>query len=322
MTKRFSKNIKKSKNVILFPGLKERLLEKGLDKLQEQHHEEAIDLLTEAHVIDPEDSVVSTSLAVALYEDRQWLKAKEICERMLHEGIGEYEETLELYIMNLLQLKEHQQIVTTIQTVIDENAISPERQERFEHLLAVSKRQEQQTERENASLDSFVLHKDLEQQMIQVANLAKQNIHPIKGALIEAVQSVQTHPFIKTMVLNILREQAVQDDVQVAKWELSGVFNPAELKDPFENRTFLLVSNAIQQIAGQEDPNLTELSLDIVRRHLFLLYPFIWSEENESTIAQAYIRLARRYMGNESGWEKEEKSIASQIEMLENVPIM
>lgn len=322
MTEKFSRNHKKNKNVILFPGLKERLLEKGLDKLQEQNHEEAIELLQEAYAIDPEDSVVGTSLAVALYEDRQWIKAKEICEKMLHEGIGDYEETLELYIMNLLQLKEHKQIVATIQSVIDENVISSERQERFEHLLALSKRQEQQPDRESAALNSFVLHKDLEQQMIQAANLAKQNIHPIKDELIESIQSDETHPFIKTMVLNILREQGIQGAVQLEKWDLSGVFNPAELKDPFENPVFQTVSNFIYQITGQDDPNLTELSLEIMRRHLFLLYPFIWTEKNQKTIAHAYIHLAERYMGSDREWEKEEESIAAQIEMLENVPIM
>jgi len=306
MSKRTDRSSGKQK-IVPFPGLKERLVEKGLELLQNQHHEKAIHLLTEAYEMDQTDPVSATSLAVALYEDRKWNEAKALCEKMLHEGLGDYEEILELYIMNLIQLKEHDEIVTTIQSIIEENVLSPERKERFEHLLSMSMRQEQQSVQEQSSLESFVFQKDLEQQMIQVATLSKQNIHPIKKDLIDAIDSKQTHPFIKTMVLNILREQSVHDKVKIEKWGQSLEVIPAKLLQPFEDPFFQEVTHLIQQEVESENPSLADLAIDISKRHLFLLYPFKWIEENTSVIAHAYLHLAQRYMGDKMEWNENER---------------
>ncbi|MEW9500591.1 hypothetical protein [Jeotgalibacillus marinus] len=321
MTKRPDKHIKRDQKVIPFPGLKDRLVEKGLAKLQSQLHKEAIELLVEAYALDGEDPVTGTSLAVALYEDRQWEQSKTICERLLFEGLGDYEEMLELYILNLLQLKEHDQIITTIETVIDEQIISADKQAHFEHLLAMSKRHEQQDE--GQPTQSFSLGEKLEQQMIQVANLAKQNVHPFKQSLIDSIQDKNTHPFIKTMVLNVLREQGVQDTVTIEKWTHREVVNPAQLVDPFESEKFREVAEVIQKEGGQVDPTLSELAIDLIRRHIFLLYPFSWDEIDVKVIGEAYLQLAKSYMGEAIEWsEKEKNGIVKEIEILENVSMI
>ncbi|KIL46240.1 tetratricopeptide repeat protein [Jeotgalibacillus campisalis] len=323
MAKRPGKKKSNDQKVVPFPQLKDRLVEKGLEKLQEQHHAEAIQLLKDAYALDQEDSVTLTSLAVALYEDHNWTESKELCEKMLHEGIGDYEETLELYIMNLFQLKEHESIAETIHTVLDEGVLSLERRDRFEHLLSISHKQDQQVQREDTSFQSFSLQKDLEQQMVQVANLSKQNIHPIKDSLIEVIQVKETHPFIKTMLLNILREQGIQDDILVEKWGRKTLVNPSELKEPFESDRFEEVLMRIQNQAGHEDPNLVELAIDLMRRHLFLLYPYSWAEQDPAIIAIAYLHLGERYMGLEMEWNEDETDgIADEIETLEMVPII
>ncbi|MGD7044150.1 hypothetical protein [Jeotgalibacillus proteolyticus] len=323
MSKRPGKKKLNDQKVVPFPQLKDRLIEKGLEKLQEQHHAEAIQLLKDAYALDQEDSVTLTSLAVALYEDHKWTEAKELCGKMLHEGIGDYEETLELYIMNLFQLREHDEIAETIQTVLDEGVLSSERRERFEHLLSISYKQDQQDQHEENSFQSFSLQKDLEQQMVQVANLSKQNIHPIKESLIDAIQLKQTHPFIKTMLLNILREQGIQTSILVEKWGRKQEVIPSHLKEPFESERFEEVLTRIQNEAGHEDPNLVELAVDLMRRHLFLLYPYTWAEQDPSIIAKAYLHLGERYMGLEMEWnEHETNGIADEIETLEMVPII
>ncbi|PPA71566.1 tetratricopeptide repeat protein [Jeotgalibacillus proteolyticus] len=323
MPKRPGSESNQDKKIIPFPKLKDRLVERGLEKLQDQQHEEAISLLMEAFEMDKDDPVTTTSLAVALYEDHRWQEAKELCEKMLREGLGDYEETLELYIMNLFQLKDHDKIASTIQTVMDEGILTPERAERFNHLLSISRKQDQQEEQRETSLDDLVLHKDLEQQMVQAANLSKQNIHPIKMSIIELIKVKETHPFIKTMLLNVLREQGVKDEVEVEKWGQKSTVSPSQLQDPFESEFFQSVVAQIQQQAGHEDPNLVELAVDIIKRHQFLLYPYSWIEQDQEIISRAYLHLAERYMGVEMEWDEEEmEGVADEIETLEMVPIV
>ncbi|KIL44586.1 tetratricopeptide repeat protein [Jeotgalibacillus soli] len=311
----------RERKVIPFPGLKDRLVEKGLARLQDQQHEEAIELLLEAYKIAEEDAVVNLTLAVAYYENRQWSLAKTLCERMLHEGFGNYEEVLELYILNLIQLKEYDRIAATIETVMEERVLSPDREEQFLQLLSMSKRQEQQEE--DKALQAFVLEQELEQQMIQVANLSKQNIYPIRNDLISSLKEKEVHPFIKSMVLNVLREQGIQDFAAIEKWNKKLQVIPAELEDPFQSLSYLKVQQEIDSKIGHADPYLVDLTTEIVKRHVFLLYPLTWQHKDEALLAKAYIQLAYQYMGQQEGWgDLADSPITKELEILEKASII
>ncbi|TFD92443.1 tetratricopeptide repeat protein [Jeotgalibacillus sp. R-1-5s-1] len=288
-------------NVIPFPGLKERLVEQALELLQGQYHTEAIQLLEQAIEMDPNDQAVCTSLAVAYYEDRQWMDSKSVCERMLREGIGEYEEILELLVMNLIQLRKHDEIKSLIQPLIDEGTLAGERAERFTHLMNISEKKANDSEREEKSFESFHLEKGLEQQTIQLAALSRQNIHPIKQDLIDAAEHDDTHPFIKTMLLNIMREQSVNDEVVIRKWGIEISVCPSELVDPFDQEQ---IDRAIRLIEEEgQEPHLVNIAIDLLKKHIFLLYPLLWRETKPEAIAEGYVRLAKEYLGTEDAWD-------------------
>lgn len=300
------------RRVIPFPGLKDRLIERGLDMLQNQENVEAISLLEQALEIDEDDAAAGTSLAVAYYENNQWLESADLCKKMLRNGAGEYEELVELYVMNLIQLRKFDEIASFIQPLLEENELQPEKAARLQSLINLGQEQKNAREAEDESFQSFQLQRDLEQQMIQTAALAKQNIRPMKSDVIREIEKDETHPFIKTLLLNILREQGISDETVVCKWGKEISVSPAELVEPFDQELYQKAAALLSDMSDQ--PQLAEIAAELLQKHAFLLYPFTWRIDSPETISDAYQRLAREYMG-----EKDPFSDFGHIELLTEI---
>ncbi|TFE00992.1 tetratricopeptide repeat protein [Jeotgalibacillus salarius] len=306
------------RRVIPFPGLKDRLVERGLDMLQNQENVEAISLLEQALEMDQEDAAAGTSLAVAYYENNQWSESADLCKKMLQQGSGEYDELIELYVMNLIQLRKFNEISSFIEPLLEEHELQPEKAARLKSLIDLSQEQKEVKEAEDESFESFQLQKDLEQQMIQSAALSKQNIRPMKDDIISEIETEQTHPFIKTMLLNILREQGITDEVVVTKWGTQISVNPSELVEPFDQDLFQKAAVIIGEENNQ--PQLAEIAAELLQKHVFLLYPFTWRSGSHDLIADAYLRLAKEYMGIENAFEDfEHQDFLEEIRSLEKV---
>ncbi|MBM7578865.1 tetratricopeptide repeat protein [Jeotgalibacillus terrae] len=310
-----------SRRVIPFPGLKERLIERGLDMLQNQENVEAISLLEQAYDMDEHDAAAGTSLAVAYYENRQWRESAGLCEKMLHEGSGEYEELIELYVMNLIKLRKFSEISAFISPLLEENELPPEKAARLKSLIDLGQEQKEITESADESFASFQLHKDLEQQMIQSAALAKQNIRPMKDDIIREIESGQTHPFIQTLLLNILREQGIEDEVIVSKWGKEISVIPAELLEPFEQEIFQQTKAMIED--HSQELQTAEIAQELLQKHAFLLYPFTWRNNNAELLSEAYLRLSREYMGHETAFQQfSDEDLLDEIRRLEKAEMV
>ncbi|MDZ5712386.1 tetratricopeptide repeat protein [Jeotgalibacillus haloalkalitolerans] len=309
------------RRVIPFPGLKDRLVERGLDMLQNQENVEAISLLEQALEIDENDVAAGTSLAVAYYENNQWSESADLCRRMLQEGSGEYDELVELYVMNLIQLRRFDEISSFIQPLLEENEIQPEKAARLKSLIDLGKQQKEIKESEDESFHSFQLQKDLEQQMIQAAALAKQNIRPVKDDIITEIEKDETHPFVKTLLLNILREQGIADETVVCKWNKEISVSPSELMEPFDQE---LYQKAAALLSNESDqPQLAEIAAELLQKHAFLLYPFSWRIDSAEIISKAYLKLASEYMGEEEAFTGfDHKELLEEIRRLEKVEMV
>ncbi|WP_404404171.1 tetratricopeptide repeat protein [Jeotgalibacillus malaysiensis] len=310
-----------SRRVIPFPGLKDRLVERGLDMLQNQENVEAISLLEQALEIDEQDAAAGTSLAVAYYENNQWADSAALCEKMLRNGSGEYEEMVELYVMNLIQLRRFDEIASFIQPLLEENELNPEKAARLQNLINLGQEQKDVREAEDESFQTFQLQKDLEQQMIQAAALAKQNIRPMKNDIISEIEKDDTHPFIKTLLINILREQGVPDETVICKWGKEISVSPADLLEPFDQELYQKAAAILSNDSDQ--PQLTEIASELLQKHAFLLYPFTWRVDSPAVISAAYQRLAREYMGEENPFEDfDHTEFLAEIRRLEKVEMV
>jgi tetratricopeptide (TPR) repeat protein len=275
-------NNEETGKILQFPGLKERLLEKGVQALENGEIQESTDLLTQAYEMDPENPDINTALILALYENKQYDDAKVICREMLLEGIGEYFEVVDMYLMILIQLHHHQDVVDTIHALFDEQEVPFDKEEHFRKLLHFSERilegKEQDTQTlqdpEEAQKTSILKDKSLVEQTMITAQLVHRNIRPYLAELQAYLNDEESHPFMQSMVLNVLREHGFDKEIPINKLNKETKVIPSELLEVFETDKFILVSGELEDLLSQRNPTLFQHALELVKRHSFLMYPF------------------------------------------------
>jgi tetratricopeptide (TPR) repeat protein len=294
-------------NVILFPGLEKRLLEKGLDYLKLKKYRDAIDYLEQALLHDPENGDIYVGLVLANFEAGKVTEAKQLAEEMLRGGIGDYIQVIDLYLMILVQLNEYTEIVSTVEALLEEKEVPVDKYEHFARMLEFGRRmlysktekpvaEEIEVDSEEEFLDLFA-YEDPKDQVMLAARLAKGNIRPFINEIKEYVSSEAGHPFQKTMLLNILREQQYSEEIQVRKLGWEKMFNPERLPDM---KSFFELSEVGKTLSSQvenEDPVLYENVIGLLERHYFLLYPFQLPEGRAEAWAAAYHFVANEYFG-------------------------
>ncbi|WP_299738831.1 M48 family metallopeptidase [Rossellomorea sp. y25] len=279
--------------IVQFPGLKDRLLEKGVQALEKGEVHESSQLLTQAHELEPDNPDINTALVLSLYESKQYDKARYICKEMLLEGIGDYFEVVDMYLMILIQLHQHREVVDTIHALFDEKEVPFEKEEHFKKLLHFSEKvlngkaviPDEETPKEDQS--SILNGKSLEEQTLLVAQLVHRNIKPFMGELQSVLKDSESHPFLQTMILNVFREHGVDKEVDITKLGMEDRVSPAELEDVFDSDFFTKVTDSLDDLLAQTNPTLFQHAHELLKRHAFLLYPFTFEEEPKE-IASVY----------------------------------
>jgi tetratricopeptide (TPR) repeat protein len=295
---------RKDGNVILFPELEKRLLEKGIECLQSKEFKQAIELFEEALSIEPANKDAYIGLVLAYYETGAFQKAKHLSGTMLKEGIGDYFETVELYLMILVQLHQYEDIVTTIEALLEEKEVPAEKTDHFLKLLDFSKRMadEQPIREENVleEADEGELlfdNSDPNALLLTVARLANKNIRPFIKEISEYLDNEEGHPFIKTMLINTLKEQDVDQEISIEKFGWRKTINPTGLFDIYENEEKDRILNILKNDLESDDPILLQHITSLFERHLFLLYPFPLVPSRPPLWAAAYHFIGSEYNG-------------------------
>lgn len=303
-------------NIILFPGLKHRLYEKGIARMEAHDFQEAADLLRKAKELDPNNAEISTAYLVALYESSDYKEAKLIADELLHEGTGDYYEIIDIYLMILIQLSEHDQVVHTIETLFEEKEVPFDKVEHFRTLLGLSKKvlgNEQEQQPERISIDSHFFNElDLQEQTFHLGSLADKNIHPYLDTLILMLENKQSHPFLQTIVLNVLRENKINQEVMVRKLHNEGHFIPADLPEVGEVPIFQTIKRTLEEQLEQHNPVLFAQLQEMVDRHAFVLYPFTYMTNNPNLWALAYRGLGFDMYGED--WNKEKLAASHNVD--------
>lgn len=294
-------------NIVLFPGLEQRLLEKGLEYLHEKKYRQAIDYLEQARDLDPDNSEVYIGLVLANFESGHTQEAKRLAAEMLKEGLGEYIQVMDLYIMIMVQLNEYKEIIATIEALLEEKEIPVDKYEHFSKMLQFSRNMaENQTD--TSSTEAYVAESKIERlslfayqdpkdQMLIAARLAKENVRPYIHEIKLYLSSKDGHPFQKSMLLNILREQEYDREVEVEKLGMKDEFIPATLPEIHEIKKLQDISSLLESQLESDDPVLYENIKSLLERNFFLMYPFDPDPEGASAWAAAYQYLAEAYYG-------------------------
>lgn len=302
--------MRKDGNVILLPDLEKRLLDRGLERLQQKNFTEAVYLFEEAQRLSPDDADVYIGLVLAYYESGALQKAKQLAKNMLKEAVGDYFQIVDLYLMILVQLHEYDEIITTIEVLQEEREIPFEKQEHFSKLLLFSRKMadnrvaEEEIE-DNSKIESLNLFEnaDPNQQLLTIVGLAQKNIRPYIEDVKTYLESENGHPFLKTMLCNILQEQEIEKEVVVKKFGWEKWIIPSKLIPFQENEQFSLIRAELVEIESM-DPVLFLNIVSLLERHFFLIYPFEFKPEHPKLWAAAYHLKGFEFNGVEKSIEE------------------
>ncbi|MED3791723.1 tetratricopeptide repeat protein [Niallia alba] len=303
----------KKDNVIFFPDLDKRLLQKGLDAIQEKRFKEAVSFLEEAKERNPVHSDINIGLILSYYELGLLDQAKQIAKEMLKEDQGDYIQVLDLYIMILVQLHEYEEIVTTIEVLLEEHQIPANKIEHFSKMLIFSRKMADSSSpvdkddySEEEPLDDHTNLMELEdpqEQMLLIAKMSTQNIRAYIEEVELYLRDEEKNPFLKTMLINILQEQEYEKEVVIQKFNRTIVIKPTALKDMKEQEQYQKITSILIDYVESNDPILFENIKMLIDRQIFLLYPFTLDDYSEETWAAAYHSVVNQYFGQEEGEE-------------------
>lgn len=301
------KQVKKVDNVIQFPNLERRLVEKGLEQLHQKKFHEAIPLLEQAILLDPFNSDSQMGLVLAYFDAGMVDKAKQLVGKMLFEGIGDYFEIMNLYLMLLVQVHKYDEVVSVLEELFVSEKIPKEQFENFNRLLHFSRRmldtsiqQENENERYNEPHKELNLaqYQDSGAQIGLAAELKERNIQPYLMELIDYLQSNDGGAFFKSLILNILRDHLYDQPVLIQKFGRKVTVIPKTLTSLNDNPQLEDITKAIGQRLENEDPILYDHIKKLVERQFFLLYPFKLEPDDVAIWAAAYHSLGNEYYGN------------------------
>lgn len=278
----------------MFPGAANVLIEKGKEALEDKRFTDAALHLSDAlnYPLEDEDEV-KMALILALYESEQYEKGLDLCQEMLREGIGDYEDVLDVYLLILIQKKQFEEVHATITALLEEKQLPESKREHFEQLLKLSAKMKEPAQHNVKPL--FMGEENLQEKTLRIIELVHANIQPYKAELIEMLGSPHTHPFLQTLVLNVLKEHGVNEPVEIKKFYYHKQVIPSALVDVFEMSYFNKVLNVLEENLSHKDPILFEQAKEIVKRHFFLLYPFEPVEIEADIWAEASLHLIRHY---------------------------
>jgi tetratricopeptide (TPR) repeat protein len=270
---------KKKDNVVPFPNLKQRLLDKGMEALQNKKFDEALEFLQQTLKFDDPLDEVQFGIVICLFELGHLEEAKERCQMMLQQDLGDYYDVLQLYLTILIQLRKYEEVEATIEAVLQEDKIPPQTVENFYRLLDFSRKMTSHVSTENSHIEVEKLLDDdvsIPEQwnIIQVLKNESQGISYTYPTLDRYLLNETKHPMLKTAILQMFIEKDIFREVIVEKFGHTLTINSSELHD-IETHSFTTrVLQALDGTLGNENPSLYDIVKEMWFRHLYVMYPF------------------------------------------------
>ena len=254
---------KKKADIIPFPRLKERLVDKGMAAMKDKQYQEALELFSEAVSHGDTESDVHLGMAICFLELGELEEAKQVCEKMLNEGYGHYFTVLQVYMTILIQLKQYEEVKSTIEAVLEENQLPAESAEQFYRLLEFSRKMTDPDQQDEAWEEEYEDILDAEkvlnspaEQMNLIHSLKDRNIAKYTGLLKTILQDPGAHPLIKTMILTLMADHDYSKPVHITKFGDSMTAVPSETVQPDAAPVLHRVLRVLDETLGNENPTL------------------------------------------------------------------
>lgn len=312
-------------NIILFPGTIERMVEEAHRYAESQQFVLANELFEQLYEHINTDEMHLSVYTYALYEVKNFQRAKEVAEQLLAIGPSLYFESMELYLTICMQLRQFKQVEKMIESLLAEGIIPEEQIEKFERLknlnaeIADNQQLQEDASYQNAQEDDFnamsFLAQPVEQQLFVVQSLMERNIRPLTEEIVTIIEQEGAHPFIQSLLLVLLVEQQVAVTVTVQRFGRTQTVNPAALELPTKLAQFQEVSELVLAQLEQE-PSTLELVQYLIAKHAIVTYPFEWLDYESAAVAQSYIRFVKAMFGETQEMNDELSAFLQELETI------
>lgn len=307
--------IQKHQNVIVFPGMVDRLISDGLKHAEDFQYDLAVKSIRQALTYREADEQTLGVFAYSLYEIREFEEAKVICEELLKIGPTYYFETIELYVTILMELRDFDEMEQILSTVIDETIIPADKLEKFEQLLELGNKLSKQKNNEFLSdlpkehvIDKtlFEIHtfsrfsEDKQQQLL--VELEGSDLTQVEEELVAIVEHDLLSPITKSFALLLMVHVKMDREMTIEKFGRSANIIPKSLSEPAETAVVLDVLNLVKDRLIQ-NPSKLEMVEDLILRHSFATYPFDWFDHDADEVGNMYIDYVSGMLGEDVSLE-------------------
>lgn len=293
MRKKYGRLIKRE-NIIVFPGTFEKLVREGFKFVENEDYQKAVQVFDQAIDLEPESLEFLTPYAIALYETKDFERAKEITMRLLHSGPEDYAATMELYLTILIQLEEYEDVEMNIDILLEEDFVPQELLRKFKYLRELNNRLATRYGNDDTiiseapfTLDSFIEMDEFGQQQA-LASLDGTDLRMMIPVLEDIAESVHFSPLVITFALTLLYQSSYKKELTVRKFGMEKRILPANISLPGEDAQTKEVLAIIEELLAQ-DPTRYELAKGLVDKFVIIAFPFGWGSFTAEEIADAYV---------------------------------
>ena len=312
--------LRKKENVIVFPGTFEKLVENGHVAVEQENYELAVEAFDQAIVYEPDNPEFLGPYAVALYETKDFQRAKEIAARLLHSGTADYVDAMELYLTISIQLQEYDEVEMTIDALIDEGIVPPDMLKKFNYLRELNGRLSERYAQDEPSyqmeiftLDEFMKMDALAQQYA-LASLEGSDLTDLVPLLEKIVVRDDVAPLAITFALTLLHQTGHSDELTVRKfgWEKRVV--PATMTLPGQDD---LTKQVLEEVDRRllQDPSRLEMAQGLIEKFAITAFPFGWGTHQAEEVATAYVNYIESLF---SGEQLPETALNLLIQQIDN----
>ncbi|WP_096153116.1 MULTISPECIES: tetratricopeptide repeat protein [Bacillus] len=297
---------KDKQNIVQFPNLKQRLLEKAMETMKQKNFHDALKLFEEAQDFEFAPAEVELGIIVCLMETGDLQEAKQRCKRLLQEDIGDYFHTLQMYITILIQLKEYEEVKLTIEAILQEERIPAQQAQTFYQLLEFARKmlpyEEQSEKLKDETKDGQLqidelINGDTQKQYMIIQQLKHLHVRPYKEYILNYLEDSNRHPVLKTFLLNVLMEQEWNIEVTVQKLSRTIKVKPIELNFDTKSSFLLSVESILDDKINSNNPTMFDTLQDMIVRLHAVLFPLTLEGENAKVWAAALHSLGNEYYG-------------------------
>jgi len=314
------RRLRKKENIIVFPGTFERLVEQGTNFVQQEKFDEAVVAFDQAIVYEPDHPDFLGPYAVALYETKNFERAKEIAAMLLHSGTSNYVEAMELYLTICIQLQEYDEVEMTIETLLDEKIIPIDLLTKFKYLRDLNNRLAERYDIDDlppvGSLFTFeeFIEMDVLMQQKSLASLEGTDLRQMTMVLEDIAESVHLSPLVITFALTLLHQANYNKELTVRKFGREVVVAPAQMTLPGQDEQTQNVLLVLDQLMLQ-DPSRYEMVKGLIEKFAITAFPFSWGNYSSEEVADAYLLYIESLF---SGEELPDTPLCTLIKQLDN----